>query len=292
MISVVIPVYKNREQFSANIRHNLKYLDQCEIIVVNDDPSSSIKSFLPKGNILLIENKKNLGFAGAVNTGVEKTRNRFVMLLNSDVLLNDTSYLKAVSIMENDKNLFAVSFAQSEKNGAVVGKNSIYWKDGFFQHRKADNLTAGINGWAEGGACIVDKEKFNSLGGFDTLFSPFYWEDVDLSYRAWANGFHVLFEPGIRVVHHHESTIKQYFSNRSIHQIAYRNQFIFIWKNISDRRLILSHILNLMLTLPVSFIKNRTLVRGFCLAFAKLPFILSKRRTAKISDTFILKKFI
>ena len=46
-----------------------------------------------------------------------------------------------------------------------------------------------------------DKKKFMEIKGFDELFSPFYWEDVDLSYRIWKRNWQILYEPN-SVAHH------------------------------------------------------------------------------------------
>ena len=57
------------------------------------------------------------------------------------------------------------------------------------------------------------------LGGMDTLYSPFYWEDIDLSYRAWKSGYQILYDPNIIVEHHHESTIAKYFDKKKVSDI-------------------------------------------------------------------------
>lgn len=296
MISVVIPVYKKTALFLRNLKHNIPFMQNCEVIVVNDDPQESIRKHLVSLSVILIENKRNFGFGGAVNVGVKKTSNRFVMLLNSDVALDNDSFKTALQHFKKNKDLFAVSFAQKEKDGSVVGKNIIFWKNGFLQHRAASDLKPGINAWAEGGACIFDKEKFNQLDGFDEIYSPFYWEDVDLSYRAWKRGFTVLFDPKIVVEHFHESTIGSYFSPKTIKAIAYRNQFLFVWKNITDRQLLWKHLLLLKPNLLIMFFKgNAQLTKGYFLALQKLPQIFKKRKLQKklfvYSDQDILSKF-
>jgi len=272
MISVIIPVYKNIDLFLKNLRDNLNFLEDCQIIVVNDDPSKSLKKdFTQFKKITLLENKKNLGFGQSVNLGVKKATGRFLFLLNSDVILEDKSYLNVLNYF-NDKKLFAVSFAQKEKDGSVVGKNKIYWQRGLYHHQKAEDLKFGDNGWAEGGASIIDKDKFLKLGGFDPIYSPFYWEDIDLSNRARKFGWRILFDPKILVTHHHESTIGKYYDKKQIKKIAYRNQLIFTWKNLSTAKLILEH----LFFLPILIISH--LIRGdylllvaFIKAFAKLP---------------------
>jgi GT2 family glycosyltransferase len=237
MISVVIPVYKNTSFFLANLKKNLKFLKDCEIIIVNDYPKESIKKEIDEikaKNIVLIENKKNLGFGPTVNVGAKRASGDYLLLLNSDTVLIDKGYLLALKHFKKNSNLFAVSFAQKERNNEIVGKNIIYFKDGLFHHQKVSDLTFGKNAWAEGGATLIDKKKFDLLNGFDPIYSPFYWEDVDLSYRAWKAGFEILFDPKILVEHHHQSTIGKYFSSKKIEAIAFRNQLIFTFKNISE----------------------------------------------------------
>ena len=158
-ITVVIPVYKKTEAFIANLRNNLPYLTDCDVVVVNDDPEKSIKDEISVfDKIRLIENKKNMGFSAAVNIGVKQVKTQFVMLLNSDVKLLDKSFEKAIKYFE-EKNVFAVSFAQKEKDGRIVGKNRIYFKNGFFQHNFAKDRKFGQNGWAERGAFLFYKQK-------------------------------------------------------------------------------------------------------------------------------------
>ncbi|PIY72365.1 hypothetical protein COY87_01355 [Candidatus Roizmanbacteria bacterium CG_4_10_14_0_8_um_filter_33_9] len=292
MISVVIPTYKNKEQFIKNLGHNLFFLKECEVIVVNDSPQESLmKDLMIFPQIQLIENKTNLGFAGAIHRGIQQAKGNFILLLNNDVLLNDNFFLKAANILQKDEKMFAVSFAQKEKNITLVGKNQIYWKSGFFQHKKADNFKLGINGWAEGGACIINKKLYEKVGGFDPLYSPFYWEDVDLSYRAWKNGYQILFDPSIVVIHHHKSTIGKFFNSNWITEIAYRNQFIFIWKNIEDPVLLLSHLIHLLYSLPIMMFKDFAYVKGFIKAVFLLPAIIAKRKHYAITDYEVLSKF-
>lgn len=255
-----------------NLSHNMRFLKDCEIIVVNDDPSESIQKELRQwNNVILIENRCNMGFGLTVNKGVTKALYQYIMLLNSDVLLQDTSYTKAFSHFETDSSLFAVSFAQKEKDGSIVGKNRIFWKNGFLQHEKANSLTSGHNGWAEGGACIIDRKKFDEIKGFDPLFSPFYWEDIDLSYRAWKRGYSILFDSRIVVEHHHESTIGVYFSKHFIKTIAFRNQLICIWKNITSKSLLYSHIPSLFKQILTKSVRGDF---SFLSAFLKALFLI------------------
>lgn len=305
-LSIVIPTYKNKRLFFDNLIHNLQFFDGNEIIIVNDDPEEEIKNeltmylrekkFKNLQNITIFDNKKNLGFGGAVNLGIRKTSNELVMILNSDVRLISNSYLKVFSYFKKNKNLLAVAFAQKENDGSIVGKNTIYWQRGMFFHKKNDNLVYGRTAWFEGGAAVINKEKFLELAGYDNLYTPFYWEDIDLSYRGYKRGYEIIFDPSIIVEHHHQSTIGKYFTKNFTEVIAFRNQLIFIWKNISDWKLLFSH----FVFLPyygIFFIYKRKFgfILGLIKALAKLGEILKKRKEIKtlkkVKDREILNLF-
>ncbi|MCX6732206.1 MAG: glycosyltransferase [Candidatus Roizmanbacteria bacterium] len=298
MISVVIPHYKGKEKLYSNLKHNLPFFKDCEIIVVNDYTEVSItgemKQLFPE--VVVIENKKNLGFAGAVVVGINHSKSPYVFLLNNDVVLKDDSFKSALTHFQGTPSLFAVSFKQIEKDEKHVGRNKIYWSHGFFRHSKGDPGTHGINGWAEGGSMVFDKKKYEELHGFDTLYSPFYWEDIDLSYRAWKAGYTIHFDSHVLVEHHHESTIATYFQKSKIETIAYRNQFITIWKNISDFQYIAEHIMYLIKNLITYPLKGQlNFVNGFWMALLLLPQIIKKKNQQKKlwkkSDKEIFEKF-
>ncbi len=276
--------------FYQYLRINKKYFDGCEVIALNDYPQENItkqvKKIYPES--IVINNKKNFGFAGNVNRGVLKAKRNYIFLLNSDVVLKDNTFLTSLKHFKSNNKLFAVGFAQIEKDKKTVGANRGYFKNGLINH---SHLSSNIyhptsNFWAEGGSSIFKKKLFIDLGLFDELFNPFYWEDIDLSYRALKAGYKILYDPDIRVEHQHESTIGKYFDKSRILKIAFRNQIIFQWKNLTDKDLIVKHILNLP-----KFI----FIPGFFDALIRLPKILQARKKAiklfKKTDKEILNQF-
>jgi len=290
-ISVIIPVYKNYELFLKYLEINKKYLTGCEVIVMNDYPleniSQKVKKILP--TVIVINNKKNLGFAGNVNSGVKKSTRNYILLINSDVILKDCSFLNSLEYFKKNQKLFAVGFAQIEKDGKIVGSNRGYFKNGLINHDFLQPTTYNLQPtfWAEGGSSIFKKQLFIDLGMFDDLFNPFYWEDVDLSYRAWKSGYQILYDPNIKVEHHHESTIGKYFDKKKVLKIAFCNQIIFQWKNLTDKDLILKHLLNIL---------KLIFIPGFFDALIRLPKILQARqKTVKLfvkTDKEILNLFL
>lgn len=266
------------------LENNIKYLKDVEIIVVDDASAEGLKQDLKEKypEVKVIVNKKNLGFSKTVNLAVKEATGEFILLLNSDVKLIDDSFKKAIGQFKKDKNLFAVSFVQIEKDKSLVGKNRLFFKRGLFHHQKADDLKRGFNAWAEGGASLIRKKYFDQLSGFDGIFTPFYWEDIDLSYRAYKRGWQVIFDPKIKVEHHHESTIGKFFDRSHVKIIAFRNQFIFVWKNLNQFPFLISHFLWLPYNLIYFLFKGE---EEFLIGFVKaLPYvgkIMKRRRSEK-----------
>ena len=144
--------------------------------------------------------------------------------------------------------------------------------------------------WLGGGSAVVSREKYLEIGGFDEIFSPFYVEDVDLSYRAWKRGWPTLFVPRSKVVHKHRGSTGRLDSGY-VEQIIARNRLLFVWLNIRDPRMLLQHSLWLLLfcvRLAVAAAKGNTgaksQLRGVVLAVRKSAVVCRRRRTGDRSS--------
>ena len=148
-----------------------------------------------------------------------------------------------------------------------------------------------------GGFCAMNRRKLRDLGGFEPLMSPFFWEDVELSYRAWKRGWVIHYEPNSIVCQDASHHIRGTYNRMRFERINTRNHFIFMWKNLHDPGMFLVHlgatflhILRALLTLRAAFIL------GLWDSICQLPAILSKRRKEKkdsrIKDRHIQKTFM
>ena len=309
-ISVIIPNYNGRQLLSKNLPNVIRICKNCEIIVVDDASNDNSVDFISKNfkKIKIIRLDKNRGFAWAVNTAVKAAAGDLIVLLNSDLAPKE-SFLKASLHYFKDPTIFAVGFADlSHEEGKVVirGRGGASFKKGLLVHYKLPSVL-GETLWVSGGSGIFDKKKFLDLSGFDKVFAPFYWEDIDLSFRAWQAGYRCVFESKSKVDHfHEEGAIKKSKSSFFIKTVSYKNQFLFVWKNISDPLWLIQHLLWLpyhfakaLLTLDVVFFV------GFLWAISYLPRLIfnyslftlfdsSKIRSSidySLSDREVLSKF-
>lgn len=314
-ISVIIPNYNGQDLLRKNLPKVFEAIDvykdgKKEVIVTDDFSSDSsinvlrelkarMESAYPDIIFKFIKNDKNLGFSSNINKGVENAKGDILILLNTDVI-PQKNFLEPLLRHFSDSDIFAVGcLDESKEDGKTIlrGRGVGSWKRGFFVHSRGD-IDKKNTLWVNGGSGAFRRSIWEKLGGFNKLYNPFYWEDIDLSYNALKSGYKLIFEPKSVVIHEHEKgVIKLRYSSFYIKTIAYRNQFIFVWKNITDLDLKISHIV----WLPYHFLKSLinmdwAFFVGFLKAFVLLPrIIVSGSQNQKLfvkKDKEIIKTFL
>lgn len=308
-VSIIIPNYNGAHLLRENLPSVLraaqyfekKTKNSFEIIVVDDYSSDTsieeVKKLIP--NAKIYANERNVGFSSSVNKGVKKSLGDVVVLLNTDVKPQEDFLLPLIVHFENE-NVFAVGCMDKSIEGKTVvlrGRGVGQWRKGFLVHARGD-VNKKDTLWVNGGSGAFKKLIWERLGGFSDLYKPFYWEDIDISYRALKSGYKLIFEPNSIVIHEHErGIIKKKYSSFKIKTIAYKNQFIFVWKNATDIDLLLSHVL----WLPYHFLKaalrcDSLFFIGFLQAFILLPNIIqSNLESHKLfikSDRKVVEEFL
>jgi GT2 family glycosyltransferase len=214
-----------------------------EIIVVdngsNDGSVEHLKNKFP--SITIIEEGYNK-FIVAYNDGVKEAKGEWVFLLNNDMVFKG-NFLAPLLEYISDKDLFTVgskmlSFEGKFEKGANIAKFRFGYL--WLKTKEVDKLTPSIYIGTHG---LFRKEMFLELRGFDIIYSPFYSEDLDLCYRAWKKGWKIFVEPSSVIYHKHMTTINKFFDRKYILRINARNHLIFLWKNLTSKRLIIEHIL-------------------------------------------------
>ena len=320
-ISIVIPSWNGRflleEMFpsllAAANEFGRKTEGPWEVIVVDDgsidDTVPWIEDF-PEKRVKLITLRRNKGFAVACNVGFLACQYDIVILLNNDVFVHKDFLLPLLEHFE-DESVFGVTFkalARDQKtfrNGGKIGEFRMgFWK----AFRNYDvSETFSINKLADtfplysfsvcGGFCAFDRRKLLEVGGFEELMSPFYWEDVELSYRAWKRGWSILYDPRSLVFHDASTTIRGAFNRVRINRINVRNRLIFIWKNLHDSGMMTLHLLSILLLLTQALLTVKiSFFLGFKDALLRLPQIMPKRRAEKkatrVTDRAIRRLFL
>lgn len=210
-VSIIVPVYNNLAYtahcLSSLIEHSSG--QAIEIIVVNDCSSDQTADFLDRcKGIEVIHITKNLGFIGSCNAGAKKARGEFLVFLNNDTQVTDqwlTALLEPFATWPDTGIVGArlvYPSGELQEAGGIIFKDGSGWNYG----RLGSATTSRVQFVSEAdyvsGACLaIRSETFQSLGGFDTHYSPAYYEDTDLCFKVRELGLKVLYQPRSTVIH-------------------------------------------------------------------------------------------
>lgn len=297
--SFVIPFFNNRLIAAECLPGVVQLFRQddriTEIVAVDDGSTDGTAEWIRKGypEINLLHNPRNLGFGQSCKKGIERSQGDWIILLNSDVRMSSDIITPLVDDVNRDPDLFAVGFYSFRESGErFEGRKKIKAKTGLFKTRNdfgAERTDGRLYDslYACGGHALFSKDKFLALDGFSTVFEPFYWEDVDLSYRALKRGWRVYFDARCKVVHCHRGSIRSANSERVIKTMQTRNKMLFFWKNISSPRLWIRHVAGMMVRLSTSWIAGDIVFyRAFGAAIRKVASVTRERQQEK---TFWIK---
>ena len=287
-----LPLVLNRVYSVMNGQH-LPY----EVILV-DDASTDASLDVLKGfpGVRLGVSPKNQGFSKTANRCVASARYDLVLLISNDIMLSG-SIINLIDHFDDPK-VFAVSpQVRWLNNGAFAyGKRTAQWDNGYFKVKEHQFIATPVNTlFACGGSAMFRKSMFMELGGFDDLYKPFYWEEIDLSYRAWKRGYTVIHDPRATVYNTDCGVIKKNFKQLYVKLISGRNSYLFLWKNITDKNYIRQHLNILFPSLLGDAVRNKWRFPLCALmALLRLPAVLRRRSIEKqqavVSDEMIFAR--
>lgn len=295
---IIIPSYRGNADLLKCLRSINEHYPGSKVIVVDDASQDGtvdeIKSRFSAVDI--IERAKNGGFSKAVNDGTRAADSEFIVLLNNDTEVTP-GFIESILPLFDDDQVFAVSpkIVLPKMGNLDEGAKTGYWHHGFFyagQIQDVKEVRPVL--YTTGCAAVYRRSMIEVLGGFDEAYSPFYWEDADLGYRAWKRGWISLYQPAGLVYHQHSATITKIRSSYT-NTIKSRNSLFFIWRNIEDSEIIARH----RMWLPFVVAKRAAMgdvafVRGWKLAFSQRHQALdaknNDRRNRKLDDREIFEK--
>lgn len=210
LVSVIILNW-NKKQILENCLQSVFNTDysKLEVIVLDNGSTDGSVSLIKQkfSNVVLIENKSNLGYCEGNNMAVKRAKGDIIILLNNDTLV-DKNWVKEIVAVSNDphvgiigcKLLFVgTSIIQSlGYSSTVIG----YFKN--LRLLELDNKKEVIPikevDYVSGAALAIKRSLIQKIGLFDPMFFA-YFEDVDLCYRVKKNGYNVVVAPEAIVQH-------------------------------------------------------------------------------------------
>jgi hypothetical protein len=214
-----------------------------EIIVVDnastDDSPQMLKDFnnkIKSKNITYktIINKKNEGFTKGNNTGLKSANGKYILFLNSDVIVKKVNWEEILEYMDRNPYVGVLTVRVELPNGSIDpashrGFPSLWNSFSYYSklewitkhipvvnrvfggyHRVYQSLnTAHEIDSPSGAFFLTSRQLLSELGGFDESFFM-YGEDIDMAYRIKQKGYKVMYYPHALVIHlKYQSGLKQ-----------------------------------------------------------------------------------
>jgi len=205
------------------------------------------------------------------------------IIVNNDMRFDD-DFVGPLTSHFADPQVFAVGAAiltwdgSADTVGPRCARINRCW---FYKWWQEDCQHPALTLEACGGAAAYRRRMFVELGGFDPLYRPGYYEDLDVSYRGWARGWKVVYEPRSRAYHKESASMLERFGDSRKARILYRNHLLFTAKNVGG----FGFLLGFLLLMPLRALRplvsgDRVPLGGFLRALPALPAVLARRVTA------------
>lgn len=277
-----------------------EYRQNTPVILVDNGSTDGSQDWVQKHfpDVSLVQSQKN-EFLYSLNPVVAKRAEDIVILLNNDMRF-DRKFVSSLMRHFDDPKVFACTArifnwdGTRVTTGQRVGKIFRCW---YYQDWRLDvqHVCATID--ACGGAAAFQRDMFVKLGGFDRLYWPGYYEDTDLSYRAWKHGWKVIYEPAAIAYHRVGASFSESHTGAQREQLLARNHTLFIAKNIGDPLFLLGF----LFLLPVRILRSllmgqKELAIGYLKAIRLFPMALSRRwrisKAVQFSDIEVLRSIL
>ncbi len=165
---------------------------------------------------------ENVGFKTLFNTSINEAKGRYILLMNSDILINQGTIPTLMRYLETHPQAKLVGPKQINFNGTLQlscfryyrpqtilyrrtwlgrlpwGKKHLAW----FTMSEYDRSSPRAVDWITGSAMLVERDVALAVGPMDDQFFM-YMEDVDWCRRFWEKGYEVVYQPEATVYHYH-----------------------------------------------------------------------------------------
>lgn len=215
-LSIIIPSYNTKallERCLTSVFVNLNALAiNSEVIVVDNASEDGSQDIVRKKfpQVHLVCNKTNVGYGKANNQAITKAKGKYVLLLNSDIVVQNDAIGALYRFVGSKGQAFAGGKLLNEDGSSqpscgpfftipMVALTLFAKGDYWGITRSSPSQTRRVD-WVSGACLMGRRSAFVQTGLFDEgIFM--YMEEIDLLYRARAKGFLTFFVAGARFTH-------------------------------------------------------------------------------------------
>lgn len=207
-VDIIIPIYNAYDDLCKCLQSVYQYTDLVKnrLILINDNSSDTrIEPYLnsqTKENIIIIHNNENKGFSNNINLGMDQSKERDVILLNSDTIVTKNWVEKIVECAYSDRAIGTVT--PLSNNATLCSVPNFCEENSLPEGMNIDQVAAIVEDCslkkypritvAHGFCMFIKREVINTIGNFDAeTFGRGYGEENDFCNRAEQMGYiHVM----------------------------------------------------------------------------------------------------
>ena len=214
-MAVVVPSWNSERLLSRCLESVHAQNGSVELLIVDNGSEDGSVAYLEREEIPHVRLPRNTGFAAAVNLGVSCTRAPAILVLNADTVLEPGCVARLLEALDADPRLGGVqprilqldgeatrdaSDARIYSAGQALTPDGRAIEEGAGEPQTPPHLARREIFGVCGAACLLRRELFADLGGYDESYFAFY-EDVDLNVRARVAGWRFEYVPEAVVWH-------------------------------------------------------------------------------------------
>jgi GT2 family glycosyltransferase/glycosyltransferase involved in cell wall biosynthesis len=211
-VSIIIPVF-NQLHFTQACLASLQAQqgpERFEVIVVDDCSTDGTAEAVPRmPGVVYLRNEVNSGFIASCNFGADKARGNYLVFLNNDTLVRPGWLTALLDTFAEEPRAGIVGSKLVYPDGRLQEAGGIIWLDAsgwnygkFDDPEKPEYNYLRETDYCSAAALVIPKALFHSVGGFDSRYSPAYYEDTDLAFKVRRAGYKVLYQPLSEVIHY------------------------------------------------------------------------------------------
>jgi GT2 family glycosyltransferase len=237
-VAAVIPHWNRRDLLAAlleNLKRQTRAFDR--VIVADNGSLDDSAAIAESAGAFVLKLGANLGFAAAVNRGIEAASCDWVAILNNDVTLDpgwlaalldaavrDQAWLAAGKILSASRpNIIDGCFDEIARSGCAWRCGAGRPDSPIWNQRRRIRI-------APMTAALFRRDLFDRVGFLDQKFGPYGFEDADFGIRCWLNGSDGVYVPEA-VAWHRGSATAGAWSSDTVRLLS-RNQFLLAAKHL------------------------------------------------------------
>ena len=250
-IAVVILNWNGEALLKKFLPGVVAHSELAEVYVADNASTDASVTMLKREfpNVKIIQNSENLGYAGGYNLSLQHIKEKYAVLLNSDVKVTEGWLSPILDLFRSNKGIAAIQpkildfkdpqkFEYAGAGGGFLDKYGYAFCRGrIFQELEEDHGQYNDRTpifWASGACIAVDMAKFNEIGGFDTDFFA-HQEEIDLCWRFQNHNYSVFYEGKSSVYHVGGATLNSMNPRKTF--LNFRNNLFLLLKNLPKQKL-------------------------------------------------------